>query len=247
MLEEAGLSAAKGHDGSAGPEPLLSVLVPALNEARTLPTILSSVLAVDLPLEIILVDDGSTDDTWSIMQAHADNGRVFAYRHDRNRGKGAAVRTALSKAKGEYVIIQDADLEYDPQQYRLLLEPVLQKRAQVVYGTRAFSSHTTFSFWYVMGNKAVTLATNILYNCYLSDMETCYKLMPREVALSLNLTARGFDLEPEVTAKLLRHGHRIYEVPISYVARSRAEGKKLTVKDGLKAVGTLVKYRWGGL
>ena len=145
------------------------------------------------------------------------------------------------------MIIQDADLEYDPQQYRLLLEPVLQKRAQVVYGTRAFSSHTTFSFWYVMGNKAVTLATNILYNCYLSDMETCYKLMPREVALSLNLTARGFDLEPEVTAKLLRHGHRIYEVPISYVARSRAEGKKLTVKDGLKAVGTLVKYRWGGL
>ncbi|TMC48567.1 MAG: glycosyltransferase family 2 protein [Chloroflexi bacterium] len=247
ILEEEGLSAAKRHGGSGSPAPLLSVLVPALNEARTLPTILSSVLAVDLPLEIILVDDGSTDDTWSIMQAHVDNGRVFAYRHDRNRGKGAAVRTALSKARGEYVIIQDADLEYDPQQYSLLLEPVLQKRAQVVYGTRAFSSHTTFSFWYVIGNKAVTLATNILYNCYLSDMETCYKLMPREVALSLNLTARGFDLEPEVTAKLLRHGHRIYEVPISYVARSRAEGKKLTVNDGLKAVVTLLKYRWSRL
>ena len=227
-------------DGAA---PYLSVLMPALNEERTLRTVVESVLAVDEDLEIVLVDDGSTDDTWAIMEGFADGGRVRALRHTYNQGKGAAIRTALAEARGEVIIVQDADLEYDPSEYRRLLEPIRAGRAKVVYGTRAFSSHTAYSFWYVMGNRLVTLATNVLYNCFLSDMETGYKVMPRRVALSLELAARGFELEPEITAKLLRSGQRIYEVPIGYAARSREEGKKLTAMDGVRALGTLVRYR----
>lgn len=225
-------------------EPFLSVLIPALNEGRTLAAVIDQVLAVREPLEIVLVDDGSTDDTWAIMAAYAEEQpRVRAFKHQRNGGKGAAIRTALRFARGSYVIIQDADLEYDPSEYSQLLEPVRRGFATVVYGTRAFASHAAYSYWYVIGNRAVTTAVNVLYNVYLSDMETCYKLMPLEVAQSLRLEARGFELEPEVTAKLLRLGHRIYEVPITYRARSRAEGKKLTAMDGLRALGTLVKFR----
>ena len=225
-------------------QPFLSVLLPALNEGRTLDSVLHAVTAVDEPLEIICVDDGSTDDTWTIMSAWATgHPRVRALRHRLNGGKGAAVRTALNEARGQYVIIQDADLEYDPSEYAKLLAPIRKGHATVVYGTRSFASHTSYSYWYVMGNKAVTTAVNIMYNSYLSDMETCYKLMPRDVARRLHLEARGFELEPEITAKLLRLGHRIYEVPISYVARSREEGKKLTAMDGVRALGTLVKYR----
>jgi glycosyltransferase involved in cell wall biosynthesis len=223
--------------------PFLSVLVPALDEARTIATVIDAVLASPVSLEMLLVDDGSTDGTWDIMQSHADGHRVRAFRHERNAGKGAAIRTALQHARGQVVLIQDADLEYDPGEYPRLLEPILAGHATVVYGSRAFSSHSAFSFWYVMGNKLVTLATNIIYNCYLSDMETGYKVMPREVALSLELEARGFELEPEITGKLLRSGHRIYEVPIGYAARSRAEGKKLTAMDGVRALGTLVRHR----
>ena len=225
-------------------EPFLSVLIPALNEGRTLPAVIDQVLAVREPLEIILVDDGSTDDTWQIMAGYAArHARVRAYKHQWNAGKGAAIRTALRYAHGSYVIVQDADLEYDPAEYSQLLEPVRRGFAIVVYGTRAFASHASYSYWYVVGNRAVTTAANVLYNVYLSDMETCYKLMPLDVARSLHLEARGFELEPEVTAKLLRLGHRIYEVPITYRARSREEGKKLTPMDGLKALGTLVKFR----
>ncbi|MGH7685312.1 MAG: glycosyltransferase family 2 protein [Candidatus Dormibacteria bacterium] len=225
-------------------EPFLSVLIPALNEARTLAAVLDEVLAVPERLEVVLVDDGSTDATWEIMARYATrHDRVRAYRHRYNAGKGAAIRTALRYARGAYVIIQDADLEYDPTQYTDVLEPVRRGHATVVYGTRAFTSHAAYSYWYVMGNRAVTTAVNVLYNVYLSDMETCYKLMPLDVARSLHLEARGFELEPEVTAKLIRLGHQIYEVPVSYRARSRAEGKKLTALDGLKAVGTLVRYR----
>ncbi|MGO8685715.1 MAG: glycosyltransferase family 2 protein [Candidatus Dormibacteria bacterium] len=224
--------------------PFLSVLMPALNEERTISQMLDAVLAVPVDLEVILVDDGSTDRTWELMTARADaDPRVHAFRHHVNGGKGAAIRTALKKARGEVVLIQDADLEYDPADYPRLLEPIRDGRATVVYGSRAFTSHTAFSYWYVMGNRLVTLATNIVYNCYLSDMETGYKVMPREVALSLDLQARGFELEPEITAKLLRSGQRIYEVPISYAARSRAEGKKLTAMDGARAIRTLVRYR----
>ena len=224
-------------------KPYLSVLMPALNEGRTIDKVVDAVLRVDLPLEIVLVDDGSTDDTWAQMQARADGARVRAYRHTVNMGKGAAIRTALQHARGDLVIIQDADLEYDPKDFIRLIEPIRSGRAEVVYGTRKFSSHTAYSFWYVMGNRLVTLAANVMYNAYLSDLETGYKLMSREVALTLDLEARGFELEPEITAKLLRSGHRIYEVPVEYAARSRAEGKKLKPSDGLKALLALARYR----
>jgi glycosyltransferase involved in cell wall biosynthesis len=224
-------------------KPKVSVLMPALNEGRTIDTVIEAVLAVDLPLELILVDDGSTDDTWQWMRRRADGFRVRAFQHSRNQGKGAAIRTALREARGDFVIVQDADLEYSPDDYPRLLAPIERGRATVVYGTRTFASHTAYSFWYVMGNRLVTLATNVMYNVYLSDMETGYKVMPRELALALDLEARGFELEPEITAKVLRMGHRIYEVPIEYVARTRAEGKKLTAIDGMKALVALARYR----
>jgi glycosyltransferase involved in cell wall biosynthesis len=224
--------------------PFLSILMPALNEGRTISQVLDAVLASQVDLELILVDDGSTDRTWELMEASAaSDPRVRAYRHHANQGKGAAIRTALRHARGAVVLIQDADLEYDPADYPRLLEPIQTGKATIVYGSRAFSSHTAYSYWYVMGNRLVTLATNVIYNCYLSDMETGYKVLPREVALSLDLQARGFELEAEVTAKLLRSGYRIYEVPISYAARSRAEGKKLTAMDGVRAVRALARYR----
>ena len=224
-------------------QPYLSVLIPAYNEEHTLGQVVDAVLKVPEDLEIILVDDGSSDGTWQVMQSRADGDRVRAFRHAVNGGKGAAIRTGLAEARGHLAIIQDADLEYSPDDYGPLLEPLKSERAEVVYGSRAFASHAAFSFWYVMGNRLVTLITNVLYNCYLSDMETGYKVMPVEVAKSLGLRARGFELEPEITAKLLRQGHRIYEVPISYSARSREEGKKLTAMDGVRAVLTLLRFR----
>ena len=223
--------------------PYLSVLIPAFNEERTLGQVVEAVLKVPEDLEVVLVDDGSQDETWAVMQTYADGDRVRAVRHVANRGKGAAVRTGLDHARGQLVLIQDADLEYSPDDYSSLLEPIRAQRATVVYGSRAFSSHAAYSYWYVVGNRLVTLCTNVLYNCYLSDMETGYKVMPLDVARSLHLRARGFELEPEITAKLLRQGHRIYEVPITYSARSREEGKKLTALDGLKALVTLARYR----
>jgi glycosyltransferase involved in cell wall biosynthesis len=224
--------------------PELSVLMPALNEGKTIDRVLDAVLEVDIPLELILVDDGSTDDTWQRMQAREDGQRVRAFRHPFNEGKGAAIRTALEHARGELVIIQDADLEYDPNDFKRLIAPIKSGRATVVYGTRTFASHSAYSYWYVMGNRFVTNFANILYNVYLSDMETGYKVFPRSVGLLLDLEARGFELDPEITAKVLRLGHRIYEVPIEYAARSRQEGKKIRPSDGLKAIAVLMRYRF---
>jgi glycosyltransferase involved in cell wall biosynthesis len=224
--------------------PLLSVLMPVYNEERTLRQVVEAVQAVDIDKEIVLVDDGSRDGSPAIIDALANGSRIRAYHHPQNRGKGAAVRTAVSQARGQLVLIQDADLEYDPNDYPALVAPIMDGKADVVFGSRAFSSHTAYSFWFVMGNRLVTLATNILFNCYISDMETCYKVMRREIAQQLDLRSRGFEIEPEITAKLVKAGHRIYEVPISYAARSRAEGKKLTWEDGIKALRTLVRYRF---
>ena len=222
----------------------LSVLMPVYNEAETIDTAVKRVLAVDFPceVELVLVDDGSQDGTADVL-ASLDDPRLTKHQHVRNRGKGAAIRTAAEVASGDYMIICDADLEYSPEEIPSLLEPVLRGEAEVVYGTRTFGSHTAYSFWYVMGNKAVTMWANVLYNSWISDLETCFKLMPLTLYRSLNVKSAGFGMEAEVTAKLLRSGHRPYEVPISYAARSREAGKKLTWRDGVEALWILFRLR----
>jgi glycosyltransferase involved in cell wall biosynthesis len=218
--------------------------MPAYNEAATVERALAAVLATTQDKEVILVDDGSTDGTREIItRLGEEHAQVQVLFHQRNQGKGAAVRTALTAATGDIVLIQDCDLEYDPSDYAKLLEPIERGEAQVVFGSRAFASHTSYSFWFVVGNKLVTMATNILFNCYISDMETCYKVMPLEVARKLRLTARGFELEPQITGGLLNLGYQIYEVPVNYKARSREQGKKLVWSDGVRAVQTLVQVR----
>lgn len=222
----------------------LSILMPVYNEETRLPEALKQALAVDYPcdIELVVVDDGSRDGTREILAA-ADDPRMRVVLHEKNQGKGAAIMTAVTNATGEYMVILDADLEYDPNDIPRLLEPVLAGRAEVVYGNRTFGSHSSFSFWYVMGNKAVTTAANMLFNCYLGDLETCFKLMPVELYKSLNIKSRGFGMEAEVTGKLLRRRVRPYEVPISYHARSREEGKKITWKDGVEAFWILTRER----
>ena len=221
----------------------LSVLIPVYNEERTLERLLDAVEERPEVSELVIVDDGSTDATPDILRARDFKGKAQVIRHDRNRGKGAALRTAIAAATGDVALVQDADLEYDPAEFPLLLAPIERGRAEVVYGSRSFAAHSAYSFWFVIGNKLVTLWTNVLFNSYLSDMETCYKLMPLSVWRSLDLQSDGFDIEPEITAKLLKSGHRIYEVPISYAARGRVEGKKLTWRDGVMALWTLARIR----
>ena len=225
----------------------LSVLVPVYNEAATVTAALSRILAVDYPceVEVVVVDDGSRDATAELLQA-VDDPRVRVARHPVNQGKGAAIRTAAAQASGDYMIICDADLEYAPEEIPLLVAPVLAGDATVVYGTRTFGSHTAYSFWYVLGNKAVTMFANVVYDCWISDLETCFKLMPLELYRELDVTSAGFGMEAEVTGKLLVRGFRPYEVPISYKARSRAEGKKLTWKDGVEALWILSRERARG-
>jgi glycosyltransferase involved in cell wall biosynthesis len=221
----------------------LSVLIPVYNEARTLERLLDAVEERPEVSELVIVDDGSTDGTAEILENRDFKVRAQVIRHERNRGKGAALRTAIAAATGDVALVQDADLEYDPAEFPLLLAPIERGRAEVVYGSRSFAAHSAYSFWFVIGNKLVTLWTNVLFNSYLSDMETCYKLMPLSVWRSLDLRSDGFDIEPEITAKLLKNGHRIYEVPISYAARGRVEGKKLTWRDGVTALWTLSRIR----
>ncbi|HEY7604530.1 MAG TPA: glycosyltransferase family 2 protein [Gaiellaceae bacterium] len=221
----------------------LSVLIPVYNEERTLERLLDAVEERPEVSELVIVDDGSTDRTPEILSARDFKVAVQVIRHERNRGKGAALRTAIAAATGDVALVQDADLEYDPAEFPLLLAPIERGRAEVVYGSRSFAAHSAYSFWFVIGNKLVTLWTNVLFNSYLSDMETCYKLMPLSVWRSLDLRSDGFDIEPEITAKLLRSGRRIYEVPISYAARGRVEGKKLTWRDGVMALWTLSRIR----
>jgi glycosyltransferase involved in cell wall biosynthesis len=221
----------------------LSVLIPVYNEERTLERLLDAVEERPEVSELVIVDDGSTDATPDILRARDFKGKAQVIRHDRNRGKGAALRTAIAAATGDVALVQDADLEYDPSEFPLLLAPIERGRAEVVYGSRSFAAHSAYSFWFVIGNKLVTLWTNVLFNSYLSDMETCYKLMPLSVWRSLDLRSDGFDIEPEITAKLLKSGRRIYEVPISYAAPGRVEGKKLTWRDGVMALWTLWRIR----
>ncbi|MGC4897030.1 glycosyltransferase family 2 protein [Micromonospora sp. DT31] len=222
----------------------LSILMPVYNEEERIADALKQALAVDYPceIELVVVDDGSRDGTSEVL-GRVDDARLRVITHQRNAGKGAAIKTAVDSAEGEYMVILDADLEYDPQDIPRLLEPVLDGHATVVYGNRTFGSHSSYSFWYVMGNKGVTLAANVLYNSYIGDLETCFKLMPLELYRSLQVRSRGFGMEAEVTGKLLRRRIRPYEVPISYRARGREEGKKITWKDGVEALWILARER----
>ncbi|HET7367282.1 MAG TPA: glycosyltransferase family 2 protein [Gaiella sp.] len=224
----------------------ISILMPVFNERETLARAIEDALTAELPVDgrqLVIVDDGSTDGTLDLLRTGEWPEDVTIVEHDRNQGKGAAIRTALAHATGDYAAILDADLEYRAADLAPLLEPLLAGEARVVYGTRSWSSHTAFSFWYVMGNKVVTQATNVLYNCWISDVMTCHKVMSTELFRSLALRERGFAIEPEITARVLRSGERIYEVPITYRARSREEGKKLTALDGLRVLRTLVRCR----
>jgi len=218
--------------------------MPVYNERQTLPEILTRVRAVDLRKEIVVVDDGSTDGTRDLLMEEGKKGDLKIVYHQANQGKGAAVRTGLEHASGDFIIIQDADLEYDPCDYPKLLQPLLEGQAQVVYGSRFLGSGETMFFLQALGNRLLTLLTNVLYGTALSDMETCYKAFRAEVIQSIPLRSWRFELEPEITAKLLKRGYHIHEVPISYQGREYHEGKKLTWRDGITALWTLIKYRF---
>jgi glycosyltransferase involved in cell wall biosynthesis len=223
---------------------LLTVIVPVYNERNTVAEILRRIRAVQLPLplEVVVVDDGSTDGTDKVLSALQDS-TVRVVTHPANRGKGAAVRTALDTARGQLVLIQDADLEYDPDDWPRLLDPVLKGKAQVVYGSRFTGERRTMRPTQWIGNRLLTLSANVLYGSTLSDMETCYKLFDRTVLDGITIESDGFDFEPEITAKVLRQGHRIYEVPVSYTGREPSEGTKFDWRDGVHALTTLVRYR----
>ena len=222
----------------------LSVLVPVYNEEARVASVVDAALAVEYPcdMEIVVVDDGSRDGTRAALD-RIDDPRVRVVPHQRNHGKGAAIRTAAEHATGDYMVILDADLEYDPQDIPDMVLPVIEGRAEVVYGNRTFGAHSSYSFWYVMGNRAVTTVANMLFNSYLGDLETGLKLMPVELYRSLDVRSRGFGMEAEVTGKLLRRKIRPYEVPVRYQARTRAEGKKITWRDGVVALWILMRER----
>jgi dolichol-phosphate hexosyltransferase len=225
---------------------VLSILVPVYNELPTVEQAIAALTGADLGVstELIVVDDGSTDGTREILRDYesSSNGVRIVY-HERNLGKGAAVQTALAEARGEFSAIFDADLEYEPQDLGALLPPLLEGRANAVYGERAFDGYTSHSFLFVMGNRAVTLAANVLFNVYLKDLMTMHKIIRTEIFRTLPLQERGFAIEAEITARLLQRGERIFEVPVSYHARANEDGKKLTWVDGLRVIRTLVRCR----
>jgi glycosyltransferase involved in cell wall biosynthesis len=226
----------------------LTVVMPVLNERATLRRAVKRLLETDLqvPMELLVVDDGSTDGCLDTITDLVESGDVRVVRHDRNRGKGAAVRTGIAEATGSILTILDADLEYDPADYRDLLRPMLAGEAKVVYGTRQFGAHTAYSFWYVMGNKVLAFFASFLYDTWLTDVETCFKMAETSVWRSLDLRSDGFEIEVEFTGKVLRSGERIFEQPISYKARGREEGKKLQWTDGVRALWVLARIRARG-
>jgi glycosyltransferase involved in cell wall biosynthesis len=227
---------------------MLSILMPVYNERERVAQAITEVLDTELPdtFELVIVDDGSTDGTHEILHSRRWDDRVRILDHATNRGKGAAIQTGLREARGEFTCIFDADLEYDPEDLALLMPPLLDGRTNACFGVRAFDGYTSHSFLYVMGNKGVTLACNLLFNVYLHDIMTCHKMIRTDIFRGLQLQANGFAIEPEITARLVQRGERIYEVPVHYRARANEEGKKLTAMDGFRTLGQLVRCRLQG-
>jgi dolichol-phosphate hexosyltransferase len=225
---------------------MLSILMPVYNERERVQRAIVEVLQTELPteFELIVVDDGSDDGTREILRGGDWDGRVRLFEHPVNQGKGAAVQTALGHARGDYAAIFDADLEYDPMDLALLMPPLLDGRTNASFGVRAFDGYTSHSFLFVLGNKGVTLACNVLFNVYLHDIMTCQKMIRTEIFRSLPLRSAGFAIEPEITARLVQRGERIFEVPVHYRARATNEGKKLTALDGFRVLATLLRCRF---
>jgi len=220
----------------------ISIIIPVFNEEKTIAKIIRQINnVVGFQKEIIVIDDASVDGTSQKLQEFKG---IKIIRHPNNLGKGSAIRTGIDSASGDYILVQDADLEYDPQDVLSMIKPIIQGKAEVVYGSRFTGPRRNMFFWHWMGNQLLTLVTNILYNTTLSDMETCYKLIPLKLIKSLDLKAKRFEFEPEVTAKILKRNIRIWEVPISYAGREYDEGKKITWRDGIPALWTLIKYRF---
>jgi glycosyltransferase involved in cell wall biosynthesis len=222
---------------------VLGVIVPAYNEERTIERVMRRVLDEACVQQVVVVDDCSTDGTLAAARRFTTDPRLTVLHHDVNQGKGTAIRTGLAAITAPMVVIQDADLEYDPADYQKLISPILRGRADVVYGIRGFAGQSAYSYWFVIGNRLVTTATNVLFNCYIQDMETGFKCMRTSLMRRLGLKGTRFDIEPEITGRILRLGYRIYEVPIDYAARTREEGKKLTWTDGVKALVALLNIR----
>ena len=223
----------------------LSIVIPVYNEVKNIEQIIQRVQSTNLAQEIIIVDDGSGDGTRNALQKLSEQNTVRVILHERNQGKGAAVVTGLRAAKGDILLIQDADLEYDPRDYPTLLRPIEEGLADVVYGSRFLGApHRVTMFWHMVANRLLTLMTNILYNTILTDMETGYKVFRREVIDGMHIRAKRFDFEPEFTAKVLKRNYRIFEVPISFNPRDYSQGKKIKLRDAFEAVWTLLKYRF---
>jgi glycosyltransferase involved in cell wall biosynthesis len=225
-------------------DPLLSVVMPVYNERDTIEEIIPRVLAVPVRIELIVVDDGSKDGTRDLLAKLKEQYNFRLILQPQNGGKGAAIRRGFEDVTGDLVIIQDADLEYSPEEYPDLISLICQGRADVVYGSRFLGRHRVFLFTHYAGNRLLTFITNVLYNTMLTDMETCYKVMRREVLKSFTLQSNGFGIEPELTAKIFKRGYRVYEVPITYDGRGYEEGKKITWRDGVVALWVLLKYRF---
>jgi glycosyltransferase involved in cell wall biosynthesis len=223
----------------------LSVVMPVFNEKDTIREILAQVRGVNMVNQIVVVDDFSTDGTREVLREEAARDETLTLvLHDRNRGKGAGVRSGVERATGDIIIIQDADLEYDPRDYPALIRPIVEGRVKVVYGSRFLGPRKDMLFWHMLGNKFLTLVTNVLFDSTLSDMETCYKVMRADVAKSLNIKSDRWGIDPEITAKVLKRRNRIFEVPISYYGREYDEGKKISKRDGFVVLWTLIKYRF---